>query len=106
MPDWSFFHHQDPSSGIKALVGVFLVPINILLIYSIAKWVNIVRAVAATRFYTDKPKQGGKIHEGAEPAVTIQICVYNESSVIEATIDAACSVDWPKDKLIVQVLDD
>ncbi len=38
--------------------------------------------------------------------VTIQICSYNEGSVVEETIDAACSVNWPRDKLVVQVLDD
>ena len=41
-----------------------------------------------------------------EPHVTIQICTCNEANVIEGTIDAACSVDWPSNKLTVQVLDD
>ncbi|CAB9521393.1 Glucomannan 4-beta-mannosyltransferase [Seminavis robusta] len=29
-----------------------------------------------------------------------------ESSVIEPTINAACQVDWPKDKLCIEILDD
>ena len=44
--------------------------------------------------------------KGEEPCVTIQICSYNEASVIQATIDAACKVDWPIDKLTIQILDD
>ena len=43
---------------------------------------------------------------GEEPHVTIQICSYNEASVIQAMIDAAYKVDWPIDKLTVQILDD
>ena len=40
------------------------------------------------------------------PAVTVQICSYNEGAVIEETICRACSLDWPLDSLFVQVLDD
>ncbi|RME25742.1 MAG: glycosyltransferase [Deltaproteobacteria bacterium] len=40
------------------------------------------------------------------PVVTVQLPVYNERLVIERLIDAACSIDWPRDKLEVQVLDD
>uniref|UniRef100_A0A7S4JMQ5 Sulfotransferase domain-containing protein n=1 Tax=Odontella aurita TaxID=265563 RepID=A0A7S4JMQ5_9STRA len=53
-----------------------------------------------------KKKEGGHLTTGSEPLVTIQICAYNEAAVIEATIDAACSVKWPREKLVVQVLDD
>ncbi len=40
------------------------------------------------------------------PAVTVQIPSYNEMYVIERVIDAACSLDYPRDRLEVQVLDD
>ena len=44
--------------------------------------------------------------EGPLPAVTIQLPVYNEVEVVERLIDAACGVDYPRDRLDVQVLDD
>ena len=40
------------------------------------------------------------------PAVTVQLPVYDEAAVVERAIDAACRLDWPRDRLEVQVLDD
>ena len=38
--------------------------------------------------------------------VTIQLPLYNELYVVERLIDAVCAIDYPKDKLELQVLDD
>ena len=43
---------------------------------------------------------------GQEPAVTVQLPVYNEYYVAERIIEAVCSLEYPKDKLEIQVLDD
>ncbi|MBL3655047.1 cellulose synthase family protein [Fulvivirga sediminis] len=40
------------------------------------------------------------------PRVTVQLPVYNEKYVIERLIDAACSFDYPRELLEIQVLDD
>ena len=40
------------------------------------------------------------------PNVTIQLPVYNEKYVVERLIDAVCHIDYPVDKLEIQVLDD
>ena len=40
------------------------------------------------------------------PICTIQLPMYNEEQVAERIIDAACAVDWPRDRLEIQVLDD
>jgi cellulose synthase/poly-beta-1,6-N-acetylglucosamine synthase-like glycosyltransferase len=40
------------------------------------------------------------------PQVTIQLPVYNEKYVIKRLITSVCKLDYPKDKLEVQVLDD
>jgi len=40
------------------------------------------------------------------PVVTVQIPIYNERYVAERVIAAACQLDWPRDRLEVQVLDD
>jgi cellulose synthase/poly-beta-1,6-N-acetylglucosamine synthase-like glycosyltransferase len=40
------------------------------------------------------------------PLVTIQLPVYNEKYVIERLITAVCVLDYPKEKLEIQVLDD
>ncbi|MDT8323915.1 MAG: glycosyltransferase family 2 protein [Bacteroidota bacterium] len=40
------------------------------------------------------------------PAVTVQLPVYNELYVVERLIDAVCALDYPREKLEIQVLDD
>jgi cellulose synthase/poly-beta-1,6-N-acetylglucosamine synthase-like glycosyltransferase len=44
--------------------------------------------------------------EGEYPTVTIQLPMYNEMYVIERLIKAVCNIEYPIDKLQVQVLDD
>lgn len=40
------------------------------------------------------------------PMVTIQLPMYNEATVARRVIDASCRVDYPRDRLEIQVLDD
>lgn len=40
------------------------------------------------------------------PVVTIQLPLYNEKYVAKRLIDAVCRIDYPKDRLHIQVLDD
>jgi hypothetical protein len=38
--------------------------------------------------------------------VTVQLPLYNERHVVERLIDAACALDYPRDRIEIQVLDD
>src|SRR5580765_6211951 len=40
------------------------------------------------------------------PVVTLQLPLYNEMYVADRLIDAVCRIDYPRDLLEVQVLDD
>ncbi len=40
------------------------------------------------------------------PRVTIQLPIYNERFVVERLLDAVCAIDYPADKLEIQLLDD
>jgi cellulose synthase/poly-beta-1,6-N-acetylglucosamine synthase-like glycosyltransferase len=40
------------------------------------------------------------------PPVTIQLPIYNEMYVADRLIDAVCQIDYPRDRLEIQVLDD
>jgi cellulose synthase/poly-beta-1,6-N-acetylglucosamine synthase-like glycosyltransferase len=40
------------------------------------------------------------------PRVTIQLPMYNEQSVARRIIDATCGIEYPRDRLEIQVLDD
>src|SRR3982750_2130481 len=55
--------------------------------------------------YRDRePKAGPPL--GPLPRVTIQLPLYNEMYVADRLIDAVCRIDYPRDRLEVQVLDD
>ena len=40
------------------------------------------------------------------PSVTVQVPVYNELHVVEPVIDAIAALDYPRDRLHIQILDD
>ena len=42
----------------------------------------------------------------ALPVVTVQLPIFNEQAVAARVIAAACALDWPRDRLEIQVLDD
>src|ERR1700743_2195611 len=43
---------------------------------------------------------------GVWPLVTVQLPLYNEMYVASRLIDAVCRLDYPRDRLEIQVLDD
>ncbi|MDQ2658594.1 MAG: glycosyltransferase family 2 protein [Bacteroidota bacterium] len=60
-----------------------------------------------TRIYRrKKQEQKAPDPSGFEPVVTIQLPVYNEKYVVERLIDAVVKIDYPREKLEIQVLDD
>src|SRR5512140_2967440 len=50
---------------------------------------------------TDPPAKFAEL-----PRVTIQLPIYNEQFVVDRLVEAICKLDYPKDKLDIQVLDD
>ena len=40
------------------------------------------------------------------PHVLVQVPVYNELSVVERALESAAALDWPRDRLSIQLLDD
>jgi cellulose synthase/poly-beta-1,6-N-acetylglucosamine synthase-like glycosyltransferase len=51
-----------------------------------------------------KPQPKGLFDE--LPQITIQLPLFNEKFVVERLIEATCAIDYPKEKLHIQVLDD
>ncbi|KAJ0670663.1 putative glucomannan 4-beta-mannosyltransferase [Helianthus annuus] len=67
------------------------------------------------KLFWKKPEQRYRwqpIYKDAEignmsfPKVLIQIPMFNEKEVYKISIGAACSLSWPVDRLVIQVLDD
>jgi len=40
------------------------------------------------------------------PVVTVQLPIFNEQFVVERLLEGVCALDWPRDRLEVQLLDD
>ncbi|WP_263357622.1 cellulose synthase family protein [Acidicapsa ligni] len=50
------------------------------------------------------PEPPGKFTE--LPRITVQLPIYNEQFVIDRLLEAICAMDYPQDKLEIQLLDD
>ncbi len=46
------------------------------------------------------------MHFDELPAVTVQLPIYNEQFVVDRLLEAICAMDYPRDRLEIQVLDD
>jgi len=51
-------------------------------------------------------KLAAKVAIDPDTKVTIQLPLYNELYVVERLIDSVCEIDFPKDRMEIQVLDD
>ena len=56
--------------------------------------------------YRQPVLSGGLPDDPPAPRVTVQLPLYNEMYVVERLIDAVAQLDYPKDRLEIQVLDD
>ncbi|RAL20224.1 glycosyl transferase family 2 [Lujinxingia litoralis] len=52
------------------------------------------------------PEPAARFTPETLPVVTVQLPSFNERYVIERLIDATCQLDYPRDRLEIQVLDD
>jgi cellulose synthase/poly-beta-1,6-N-acetylglucosamine synthase-like glycosyltransferase len=57
------------------------------------------------RWHGKPPVAAGNLPPHA-PSVCVQLPMFNEAAVARRIIEAAAALDWPRDKLIIQVLDD
>lgn len=53
-----------------------------------------------------KAEEAPSVDHAALPPVTVQVPVYNELHVIERVIDHVAALDYPRDRLEIQILDD
>src|SRR3989442_9375903 len=58
------------------------------------------------RYSKFPPKPKGEFAESGLPTVTIQLPLFNEMYVVERLVKAVTEIDYPRDLLEIQVLDD
>jgi len=101
------FHH-DPFSGVYqpnafdlSIEIPYFVILSILSIYGVHRY-------CLTYFYLKNRGKKPKPEKTFEklPRITVQLPVYNERYVVERLIDAAVNLDYPRELLEIQLLDD
>lgn len=83
------------------VIGTYFVSLCILFLFGSSGFVMIYYYVKHRGKRID---QAGELRE--YPLITMQLPIYNEFYVVERLITSACRIDYPKEKLEIQVLDD
>ena len=88
-------------SGPQVLLAIYYLILGTLAIYGVH------RLALVALYYRTRHRAPGTPPAPAEwPLVTVQLPLYNEMYVAERLIDAAVRLDYPLDRLEIQVLDD
>jgi hypothetical protein len=87
---------------------MLLIPYFIVLVFLASYGIH--RYVLVYLYYKNR-KQAAKEppafwREGQLPRVTIQLPIFNEQFVIDRLVDAVCKINYPRERLDIQVLDD
>lgn len=86
------------------LLYAYFVCMFILFVFSMHNFVMIYYFL---KHRHDRPRtETPKLAEGRRPLVTVQLPIFNESVVAERLIEATVALNWPKECLEIQVLDD
>jgi cellulose synthase/poly-beta-1,6-N-acetylglucosamine synthase-like glycosyltransferase len=91
---------------------LFLSQSAVLLVYALAQLLLVLysshRYLVLWRCRGSRPRLADPIPPASEswPRVTVQLPVFNERTVVERLIAAAAALDYPWDRLEIQVLDD
>ena len=77
----------------------------------VALWLSLYgfQALALTLLYLRHRRASSPaalVPEDEWPTAVVQLPVFNERYVVERLIDAAVQLDYPRDRLVIQVLDD
>ncbi|KAK4396771.1 Glucomannan 4-beta-mannosyltransferase 2 [Sesamum angolense] len=106
----------------RILRASFIVPLLRISLYVcllmstmlLIEWLYIGGVVLYVKMFGRKPERKYKweaVEDGSEtgsaafPMVLVQIPLFNEKEVYKLSIGAACSLSWPADRLLIQVVD-
>src|SRR4026208_1211865 len=76
----------------------------VLIILAVYGWHRYYLVYLYMRYRDREPKTGPALNP--LPSVTIQLPLYNEMYVADRLIEAVCAIDYPRELLEIQVLDD
>src|SRR4051794_17307021 len=76
----------------------------VLIIFSFFRWDRYYLLYIYMRNRDRQPKAGPQL--SPLPVVTIQLPLYNEMYVADRLVESVCAIDYPRELLEIQVLDD
>ena len=85
------------------LFAIYVLALTILSVFGLY---GLVMVIIYLRLKPKDPDPGPPVAEEDLPLVTVQLPVFNERYVVERLVDAVCRLDWPQDRLEIQLLDD
>lgn len=84
--------------------------LSIIILYAVSVFFVILFSMGQLALLITYMRNRRKINSPTElstyPEVAIQLPVYNEGRIIEGLLDAIALINYPKDKLLIQILDD
>lgn len=86
----------------KIILGLYLFFMGFIFLYSLIQGHLVLLYLKKLK----RLKKSAPQPKPYEPLVTIQLPIYNEKFVIERLIDKVIAMDYPKEKLEIQILDD
>ncbi len=89
----------------KTIIIVYSIALILIFMYALAQLNLLFNYLSAQKKESNSPKFD-LANPNEIPFVTIQLPVYNEMYVMERLLDNIALIDYPKDKLEIQVLDD
>ncbi len=87
------------------IIVIYSVALLLIFMYSLAQ-LNLLFNYLRAKKKVDKSELFNLSKEEETPYVTIQLPVYNEKYVMERLLNNIAKIEYPKDKLEIQVLDD
>lgn len=87
--------------AVNGFLAAYLIVLTLVCIYGLHRY-QLVHLYYKYRRNTPSPRACFRVL----PRVTIQLPMFNEQAVARRIIDATCQVDYPRDRLEIQVLDD
>jgi cellulose synthase/poly-beta-1,6-N-acetylglucosamine synthase-like glycosyltransferase len=85
------------------VIVLYLVTLGVLALYGVHRGALLFLYL---RHRNERTTPLSRYAEADLPIVTVQLPMFNELFVVERLIDAAAQVDYPRDRLEIQVLDD
>ena len=85
------------------IIVLYLVTLGVLALYGVHRTTLL---AAYLRHRREVPSPSRRFADADLPTVTVQLPMFNERHVVGRLLDAAARIDYPRDRLEIQVLDD